>query len=51
MADTVTVNDLAVPEPQALFAVTETSPLLALTVAVIELVVEVPVQPVGSDQV
>jgi hypothetical protein len=44
---TVTARILNVPEPQALFAVTETFPLLALAVAVMEFVAEVPVHPVG----
>ena len=46
-----TLNVLAVPEPQLLLAVTEMLPLLAATVAVMELVVEVPVQPDGKVQV
>jgi hypothetical protein len=48
---TVTARVLAVPEPQELFADTETFPLLALTVAVMEFEVEVPFQPDGRVQV
>jgi hypothetical protein len=49
--DTVTARLRAVPVPQSLLAVTETLPLPAPTVTVIELVVDVPVHPVGSDHV
>ena len=45
---TVIDNDCAVDEPQVLFAVTDTFPLVVLDVAVIELVVEEPVQPLGN---
>ena len=45
---TVTLKVLAVPEPHELFAVTETLPLLAPTVAVIDVVVEVPLHPDGN---
>jgi hypothetical protein len=38
---------LAIPEPQSLFGVTETFPLLAPAIAVMEAVVDVPVQPEG----
>ena len=38
---------LAVPEPQVLFAVTETFPPVAPAVSVIEVDVEVPVHPEG----
>ena len=44
---TVTGNVWAVPEPQVLFAVTETVPPVAPAVAVIEVEVEVPVHPGG----
>ena len=49
--DTVTDNVLGVDEPQALFAVTEMFPLVALAVVVIDVVVDVPVQPTGKVQV
>ena len=39
---------LAVLVSQALFALTETSPLFALTVAVIDVDVEIPVHPEGK---
>ena len=45
---TVTLKVLAIPEPHELFAVTETLPLLAPTVAVIDVVVEVPLHPDGN---
>jgi hypothetical protein len=48
---TVTANVLTVLLPQILFAVTLIFPLLAPTVVVIEVVVEVPVQPDGKVQV
>ena len=48
---TVTAKVLAAPLPHELFAVTATLPLVAPTVAVMEVEVEVPVQPEGSDQV
>lgn len=51
MGVTVTANVLAGDDPQALFAVTVIFPLVALAVAVMELVLEVPVQPPGSTQV
>ena len=44
---TVTANTLAVDAPQVLFAVTEMFPLVP-AVAVIEALVDVPVQPLGS---
>ena len=40
--------DEAAEVPQALVAVTEILPAVALAVAVIELVVDVPVQPLGN---
>ena len=46
---TVTANVCAAEAPQVLAAATETFPL-ALAVAVIELVVDVPVQPPGIIQ-
>lgn len=45
---TVTANDCAADEPQELLAETVTFPLVLLAVAVIEVVVELPVQPVGN---
>ena len=48
---TVTDKHLWVLEPQALFAVTQICPLLALAVVVMEFVVELPVHPVGRVQV
>ena len=45
---TVTLNVWAVPAPQALSAVTEISPSSAPAVAMIELVVELPVQSAGN---
>ena len=48
MPFTVTAKICAVEAPQALLAVTETFPLVALAVAVIEVVVDVPVQPPGN---
>ena len=48
---TVTVVvDEAAEVPQALVAVTEIFPLVALAVVIIEFVVEVPVQPPGNVQ-
>jgi hypothetical protein len=44
----VTLNERAVPEPHELFAVTETLPPVEPTVAVIDVEVELPVQPVGK---
>ena len=48
-----TVTDIicAKDEQEPLFAVTETFPLVVLAVALIELVVDVPVQPAGNVQV
>jgi hypothetical protein len=43
----VTFIVLAVPEPQELLAVTEIVPPLFPAVAVIEVVVDVPLQPAG----
>jgi hypothetical protein len=45
---TDTESTCAVDKPQILFAVTETFPLVAFAVVVIEDVVEVPVQPLGN---
>ena len=42
-----TTKDAAVDAPQALFAVTEIVPLEVPVTAVIEFVVDVPVQPFG----
>jgi hypothetical protein len=50
-AVTVALKVLAVPEPHELLAVTEIFPLLAPTVAVIDVVVELPVHPDGNAQV
>ena len=47
----VTAKVLAVPLPQELLAVTETLPLVAPTVVVMEVVVDVLLQPEGKDQV
>ena len=48
---TVTANVRAAEEPQKLLAITEMFPLVALAVALIEVVVEVPVHPPGNAQV
>ena len=48
---TVTANVCAADEPQLLLAVTVTLPLILPAVAVIEVVVDVPVQPPGNVQV
>lgn len=45
---TVTANDCADDEPQALFAETVTNPPVVPAAAVIELLVEEPVQPLGK---
>lgn len=45
---TVMDNDCTAEEPQVLFAVTDTFPLVVLDVAEIELVVEEPVHPLGK---
>jgi hypothetical protein len=45
--DTVTARDLAVPDPHKLFAVTITFPFTLPIIALIVVVVEVPVDPVG----
>ena len=47
---TVTLNVRGVDEPQALFAVTDMVPLLALAVALMVFVVDVPPQPFGNTQ-
>ena len=47
-ADTVTASEPAELVPHALVAVTDTLPLVEPVVTVIEFVVDVPVQPVGS---
>ena len=46
--ETETDRVLAVPEPQALLATTDTLPVHEPVVAVMEVVVDVPAQPVGS---
>jgi hypothetical protein len=51
MERTVTINDAAEEVPHALEAVTLTAPLFVPTVAVRDVVLELPVQPVGKDQV
>lgn len=51
MVFTVTDNDCTADEPQLLFADTVTFPLVVLAVAVMELVMEVPAQPLGNVQV
>ena len=51
MLFTVTVSVLAGDEPHMLLAVTEIFSLVGLTVALIEVVVDVPVQPLGKVQV
>ena len=48
---TVTANVCAKEDEQVLFAVTETLPPVALALASIEVVVDVPVQPPGNVQV
>lgn len=48
---TVTASVLTPEDPQALFAVTVTFPLVELAVALIDVVVEVPVHPPGNTQV
>ena len=47
----VTASVCAMEEPQALFAVTVMLPLVALAVALIDVVVLVPVHPEGKTQV
>ena len=47
----VTASVAGAEFPQVLFAVTETVPPVELAVALILLVVDVPVQPPGSDHV
>ena len=47
----LTVNVCTGPEPHALLAVTETSPPLAPAVTLIEVVVELPLHPLGIAQV
>jgi len=47
----VTPKVLAEEEPQELFAITEIFPLVVPAIVVIELVVELPVQPEGKAQV
>jgi len=46
--ETVTLRLLAVPEPHELLAVTEIVPPVELAAAVIEVEVELPVQPDGN---
>ena len=48
---TFTASDAAVETPQALFEVTDIVPLVLPVVVLMEAVVELPVQPVGSVQV
>jgi hypothetical protein len=48
MVDTVTANVRAVLAPHELTAVTETVPPVALAVAVIDVELELPVQPDGK---
>jgi hypothetical protein len=48
---TATANVCAKDDEQVLFAVTETFPPVALAVALIELVADVPDQPAGNVQV
>ena len=48
---TVTASVRGVEPPQELFAVTEIFPLVALAVALMEVVVELPDQPEGNTQV
>ena len=50
-ADTATVKICAEDVPQLLCAVTDTVPPVAPAVAMIELVVDVPLHPDGSDHV
>ena len=50
LALAVTANVLAILEPQALCAITEIFPLVELATAVIEVVVDDPVQPLGNVQ-
>ena len=45
---TVTANDWELEDPQELLATTDTLPPVELAVARIELVVELPVHPLGS---
>ena len=47
----VTVNVRAGPAPHPLFAMTEISPPLAPAITLIEVVVELPLQPDGNVQV
>jgi hypothetical protein len=49
--DTVAFIVLAVPEPQALFAMTEIIPPVVPTVADIDVPVELPLHPSGNDHV
>ena len=51
MLFTVTANVCAADDPQLALATTEISPPAALAVAVMDMVVEVPVQPEGNVQV
>jgi hypothetical protein len=51
IADTVTLLERIVLLPHELFAVTDTFPPLVPTVTFIDVVFEVPIQPVGSVQV
>ena len=47
----VTLNVCAGEEPQELLAMTVTLPAVALAVALMEVLVELPVHPPGNDQV
>ena len=51
LPDIVTASVRATDAPQVLLAVTETFPLVELATAVMELVVDVPVQPPGNAHV
>ena len=47
---TVTLNVRAMLDPQELFTVTEMGPLLDPAIALMEVDADVPLHPVGSDQ-